>query len=93
MFFADVAGCRAKNRQKPTHDRHVTSRCRIFTKSSENIYYINILFVSKFEVICIIKTEVVANYVFLGSIWEYIGNHGVTLSSSIIISVLGVVWS
>ena len=53
--------------------RHVTSRRRIFTKLSGNVSLINIMFVSKYEVISIIPTEIMNNNVILGLIWKRIG--------------------
>ena len=52
--------------------RHVTSSCRIFTKISENVSLVDIMLWYKYEVICIILTEVMRNWVFSAFNMKYI---------------------
>ena len=54
--------------------RDVTSLCQIFIKFSENISFLDILLVTKFEVICIIWRKVMNISVISGFIWKNIGN-------------------
>ena len=62
-----------KIRQNPTNRRHMTSRCRIFIKTSENVYFDDILTVSKNEVSSTTTTENMTSFVFLALVWESIG--------------------
>ena len=71
QIFADVSSIWVQNSKMTS--RHVTSHRRIFTKISENVSLISIMFVSKDEIICIIQTKIMSNNVFSGLIWKSIG--------------------
>ena len=62
--------------------RNVTSSCRIFTKSSENVPLVDIILWWKNELICIILTEVVSILVFSASIWKSIGKSHLPLTKT-----------
>ena len=54
--------------------RHVTSSCQIFTKLAGNVSYLDILPVSKYEVIYMSQTKIMSIYACQHLIWGYIGN-------------------
>ena len=90
VCFVTISG---KHGEKTGKNNIMTSQGPIFSKLSENVLFIHILYLCKFEVIYIIQTEVMGNYVFSALLWECIGNHTGIPNSTSIISVLWVVWS
>ena len=59
-IFADVSTSWTWVENKTTPDHHVTSHDRIFTIFAGNVSFVDILFVSKYEVICNSWTKVMS---------------------------------
>ena len=71
--------------------RNMTSQAQIFTKISQNVYFVIDFNVWKYEVIFMLKTETINKNVFLGSIWQCIGILTPAFRTPPVISEVGVV--